>query len=97
MFYRPSQNQELGAWYDTLLQVGTTVYQKYTDITAIKKAKAQATADLRQLQEMQALQEQARSQQAAQAAAKPKVLGIDQNTLLLVGGVLAVGMLLKRR
>ena len=97
MFYKPQQRQELGGLLDSLLGIGTTVYQKYVDITAIKKAKAQAANDLKQLQEMQQLQEQARAQQAAIAASRPKVLGIDQNTLLIAGGVLAVGLLMKRR
>ena len=97
MFYGPEQKQELGAWYDTLLSIAAPAYKQYVEIKTIQKAKAQATSDLKQIQEIQKIQEQARAQQAAVAVAKPKVFGIDQNMLLIAGGILAVGLLLKRR
>lgn len=99
MFYRPpAQDQRLDGILDSLLTIGTTVYQKYVDITAVNKAKAKAAEELRQMQEMQALQEQVRVQQAkAATAAGPTAFGISQNTLLIAGGVLAAVLLLKRR
>lgn len=89
--------QELSGWQDTLLNIGTTVYQKYVDIKSMQKAKAQATSELKQIQEIQQLQQQAATQRAAVAASKPKVFGIDQNLLLIAGGILAVGLMMKRR
>lgn len=93
----------LGAWYDDLLQVGTSLYDKYQSYTNIQKQKksaAEYSALLAEQERLRAIQQtQAQMKSGATTATGPRVTtvgGIDV-TYLLLGGIGIGAVLLLRK
>ena len=94
----------LSAWYDDLLQVGTSLYSKYqvyTDVQKQKKAAAEYNALLAEQERLRAIQKtQTQTQQSSVTATGPKVVttvGGINTTYLLIGGIGIGAVLLLRK
>lgn len=87
----------LGAtWYESLLQTGSSLYQKYQEVKSLQAAKKQAETQQIQLQQLQQMQQEI---QAAKAMApkEPITFGMDTNMMLTIGAVGLIGLMLLRK
>lgn len=97
-------DKSLGAWYEDLLQVGTslfTKYQTYTDVQKQKKAAAEYNKLLEEQSRLRAIQQaQAQTKAVGIPATGPKavttIAGINI-TYLLLGGIGIGAVLLLRK
>lgn len=96
--FTSNAHHELGSWLTDLVNVGTTVYSAVQQKKVVSKEKATAEQQLKEMQEIKQMQDKVFAAQADQRAAEAKaginVLGMDINTLMIVGGVATIGILL---
>lgn len=85
------------AWYESLLQTGNVLYQKYQDIKNLQAVKKKAEIQATQLRQLQEMQQQIQAARAIEPPPKPQIFGMDTSTALAVGAIGIISLMFLRK
>lgn len=83
------------AWYEELLQTGTSLYQKYTEVKTLQEAKKKAATQAAQLKQLQEMQQQIQAAKPQRQA--PTLFSMNTTTVAIIGGIGIVALLALKR